>query len=684
MKLSDSVNLIKGIGTARASAFEKVGVYELRDFLRYFPRNYTDKSVVRLIADTSPMETCSILASVKTTPILSRLRGGLTTVRFNVADESGTCQITYFNQPYIKNKFKVGDTFFFYGKFEGNLISRKLTNPVADPASVEDTVPKNPVTPIYPLVSGLTQSAVKSAIKQVFLQAADEIKALPDAIPQELREKYGLMSYARALYTLHFPKTMAEVQQARRRMIFEELLTLQLGMLMMKGSRAKSTQCVCKNMDMAPFYSSLSFELTGAQRRCINEGLADMLSGRPMNRLVQGDVGSGKTMVAAALCYAAAKNGYQSVFMAPTEILATQHLKNMKERFAALGITVDILVGSMKKSEKTAALTALAEGKTDILIGTHAVLEDNVQFKRLGLVVCDEQHRFGVEQRSRAAIKGNSPHILVMSATPIPRTLALMIYGDLDLSVVDELPPGRKKTATHVVDESRRWQVDKFIEGKLEQGKQGYIICPMVEESELMDGLKDVVSFTKELSDKFKNASIGLIHGRMKGSEKEAQMALFRSGEMQILVSTTVIEVGVDVPNANFIVIENAERFGLSQLHQLRGRVGRGNEKAYCILVSGTNSTASTERLKAMEETSDGFELARRDLEMRGPGDFFGNRQSGLPQLDMASLAVDSRELHAAAEHAQRIFVQDPTLSKYPALRAQVEKLFASEKICFN
>ncbi len=683
MDLSASLNSIKGIGAARASAFEKVGVYELRDILRYFPRNYVDKSVVKRIADTQPFESCSVIASVKTAPVLNRLSRGLTVVKFNISDGSGTCNVTYFNQPYMKTKFRVGDTYCFYGRFEGNLISRRLTNPSADPASVEDDRPKNPIVPVYPLKSGLNQSAVKKAVDGVLDGMGRDILNLSDIIPQFIAERYKLGNYGRAIYALHRPKSMAEVNIARRRFIFEELLTLQLGMLMMKGTRERKTGCVCKNVDMASFYKTIPFELTGAQKRCISEGIGDMVSGAPMNRLVQGDVGSGKTAVAAALCYFAVQNGFQAMFMAPTEILAVQHYKTLKKQFSILGIEVGLLIGGMKKSEKNAALEAIASGKTQILIGTHAVLEDDVRFARLGLMICDEQHRFGVEQRSRAAVKGDRPHILVMSATPIPRTLALMMYGDLDLSVLDELPPGRKKTATHVVNEEKRWQVDKFIEGKLAQGKQGYIICPMVEESELTEGLKDVTSFTKELTEKFKGANIGLIHGKMTGKEKDAQMALFRSGEMQILVSTTVIEVGVDVPNANFIIIENAERFGLSQLHQLRGRVGRGSEKAYCILVSSSTADTAKERLKAMESTSDGFVLAKLDLEMRGPGDFLGNRQSGMPRLEMASLAVDSREFHAAAESAREIFTQDPRLENYPLLRESVLSLF-SEKICFN
>ncbi len=683
MDLLASINSIKGIGAARASAFEKVGVYELRDILRYFPRNYLDKSVVKRIADTEPFDSCTIIASVKTAPDLRRITGGRTVIKFKVADESGTCDITYFNQPYLKTKFRVGDTYSFYGKFEGNFVKRSLVNPAAEPASVEDGAPKTPIVPVYPLKSGLTQNAVKKAVDAVLDGLGKEILSLPDAIPAHIADRLKLVNYGRAVYALHRPKSMAEVNIARRRMIFEELLTLQLGMLMMKGSRARHTGCVCKAVDMKPYFDSLPFAPTNAQLRCIEQGIADMTSGAPMNRLVQGDVGSGKTAVAAALCYAAIKNGFQTVLLAPTEILATQHYDTLSRQLGGLGISVGLLVGGMKKSAKTALLEELASGKIQLLIGTHAVLEENVAFSRLGLVVCDEQHRFGVEQRSRAAVKGDSPHILVMSATPIPRTLALMMYSDLDLSVLDELPPGRKKTATHVVSEDGRGQVDRFIAGKLEQGKQGYIICPMVEESELTEGLKDVMSFKKELEQKFPNAKIGLVHGRMSGKEKEAQMSLFRSGEMHILVSTTVIEVGVDVPNATYIVIENAERFGLSQLHQLRGRVGRGSEKAYCILVSSSRAQNAIERLRAMESTTDGFELARLDLEMRGPGDFLGNRQSGIPRLEMASLAVDSRELAAAEQVARELFGEDAALTKYPALRAAVEKLF-SEKICFN
>lgn len=679
VELFAPVSLIKGIGPARAAALLRAGVSTAGDLLTYFPRAYEDRSVVKKISDTVPLESCTVIAAVITAPEVSRIRGGLVLLRFKISDGSGVCTVTYFNQSYLKTKFIKGETYSFYGRFEGNLITRSLANPAAERASPESEAPKSAIVPIYPLVKGLTQKSIISAVGAVLDSAAEEIK---EPLPPELLAARGLMARAEAIKKIHRPASVEEALAARNRLIFDELLSLQLGLFALKDSRRSRAGAPCRPIDLEEFVSSLPFKLTAAQRRCIDEGVGDLLSGIAMNRLVQGDVGSGKTAVAAALCWYAAKNGYQAGFLAPTEILARQHYENLMPLFGALGLRCGILTGGTRKAQREPILADLCAGEIDVMIGTHALLEEEVEFSRLGLIVCDEQHRFGVLQRAAATLKGDSPHTLVMSATPIPRTLALAIYGDLDVSVVDELPPGRQKTVTHLVGEEKRAQVERFIAGKLSEGRQGYIVCPLVEESELAAGLKDALGHADELKKKFSGYGISVIHGKLSAAKKAEEMEAFRTGQTRLLVATTVIEVGIDVKNATFMVIENAERFGLSQLHQLRGRVGRGSEKSYCILVSASKDPETNARLKAMTETSDGFELARIDLELRGPGDFFGSRQHGLPVLKIADMAGDSRQLYEAAQAAKEIIEADPSLSlpKHAVLKEHVEALFSPER----
>lgn len=675
--MATPLTAIKGIGAARAAAFEKLGITDAESLLFYYPKKYEDHSVVKKLESIMPYETCSAIASVITTPTVSRIRKGLDILRFTVSDGTAMCKVTYFNQAYLKNSFSKGSTFLFYGRFEGNMLNHTLTNPYFEKTDIEKNAASEPIKPIYPVSGGLTQKAVASAV-----ESALDMFETDEYMPEVMLAKYNLPSINTALNYVHRPRSMDEVKYGRNRLIFDELLCLSLGLFMRKGLAKKCTGAPCKNIDMQPFYDALPFDLTDAQARSINEAIYDMCDVSPMNRLVQGDVGSGKTAVASALCYFAIKNGWQSAIIAPTEILAKQHYQNVSELFGKFGMKTALLTGSTKKKERTEILEQLKEGRTDLLIATHALMTDDVEFAALGLLVCDEQHRFGVAQRSAASRKGSNPHVLVMSATPIPRTLALMIYGDLEISVIDSMPPGRQVTKTHLATEAQRGQINAFIRKKLAEGQQGYIICPLVEESDGLINVKNVIEHREKLQKQFPDVNIGLVHGKMKAADKDEEMRKFVSGETRILIATTVIEVGVDVKNANFMIIENAERFGLAQMHQLRGRVGRGNKQAYCIIVSDNKEPATLERLKIMESTSDGFEIAKKDLQLRGPGDFFGSRQHGLPMLRIADMAGDTIILHAAQQAAQELYRNDPLMVKKEnlKLKARVEQLFSVDK----
>ena len=578
-------------------------------------------------------------------------------------------EITFFNNPYVKDRLVEGETYLFYGKLSANFLKREMLSPEFYPI---ESCP--PIIPIYRQTQGLSSRMISNAVKHAFLLLPHDLR---DPIPAPLRTQQHLCPLRNALEQIHFPSNMEELREARHRMIFEELLVLQLGLLRMK-SRERERTSLCLTKDYTEeFYRLLPFTPTNAQKRAVQEAMADMTGGRPMNRLVQGDVGSGKTAVAAALCYNVVENGMQAALMAPTEILAHQHYETLSSILAPADIPIARLTGSLTASKKKKLAEQLQAGEIRLVIGTHALLSEGVTFQNLGLVVTDEQHRFGVAQRAALASKGNNPHLLVMSATPIPRTLALMIYGDLDLSVLDELPPGRQKIETYAIDSSKRTRAFHYMQKHIDQGLQCYIICPTIEEGN--NDMAAVLQYADKLRTEWMPGTrIGILHGRMKAREKESVMEDFASGQLDILVSTTVVEVGVDVPNAVVMLIENAERYGLSQLHQLRGRVGRGTHRSTCILLSDAQNDEALARLQVMCRTSNGFEIADEDLRLRGPGDFFGSRQHGLPDLKIADMAQDLETLKQAQEVARTILAQDFALEQpeHRGLRAEVNQLF--------
>ncbi len=671
-ELNGGIRFIKGIGEARAKALEKLDIHTLYDLVSYFPRDYEDRSAVKPIADVQDGENCCVKAVVATAPTLARIRKGMELVKFRIADESGAANVTFFNQSYVKRNIARGGVYTFYGRFSRMGLHIELTNPVYEKAD-GGGVNTGRIVPVYRLTSGISRNVLSNAIEQG-LKAADGL--LKGVLPDHIERKYGFISSQQAYRAIHFPKDMAEAACARRRLIFEELFTLACALGSMKSRNTERSGTVIPMPETEKYYSSLPFELTGAQKRAVGDILADMSSGRAMNRLVQGDVGSGKTVVAAAAVWAAVRAGYQSAFMAPTELLADQHYNTFTKLLAPFGVKTVLLKGSMTAKQKKEIRELIALGEAELVIGTHALLSENVVFKKLALAITDEQHRFGVRQRTALSEKSDDPHVLVMSATPIPRTLALIIYGDLDVSVIDELPPGRKTTETFAVSEDKRGRLNGFIRKTVSEGRQVYVVCPMIEENddlslhsaeEHFEQLRDVV---------FPDLRVALLHGKMRSAEKTDVMRRFAGGEIDILVSTTVIEVGVDVPNAVVMVIENAERFGLSQLHQLRGRVGRGADKSYCFLMRGSRGAESDERLRAMTRLSDGFKLSEEDLRLRGPGDFFGSRQHGMPEMKIASLADSLDVLSAAQDEAQKLLETDPELKKYPELEKRVKKLF--------
>ena len=671
--LNTDVRYVKGVGEARAKSLAKLGITDLKSLLAYFPRAYEDRRVVRRIAELTIGERACVTAMVAGAPKLSRIRKGLELVKLRVVDESAALELTYFNQLYLKNTFRVGESYTFYGTVEGTLLRRQMTNPVFEREGQHAVTGR--IVPVYPLTAGVGQSLLYRAVRQGLDEAADQLCEL---LPAELRAQHGLCDVRFAYENIHFPADDAALAAARRRLAFEELYFLTLGLRLLRARRAEVRGRTCANVDLTPFLDALPFTLTNAQTRAVDDVLRDLRGARPMNRLAQGDVGSGKTMVAAAAIYCAAKNGLQSALMAPTEILAEQHYRTLAPLLEELGVRCALLTASTKAKTRRSILEQLAAGEIDLAIGTHALLSPDVLYRDLGLVVTDEQHRFGVNQRAALGAKGEAPHLLVMSATPIPRTLALMIYGDLDVSVIDELPPGRRSIKTYAVPSSYHERIYAFVEKRLAEGRQAYVVCPMVEENgELPDERKAVTAYAEKLQrEAFPSRSVRFLHGKMKPKEKEAVMRDFAAGGIDVLVSTTVVEVGVDVPNAAVMVVENAECFGLSQLHQLRGRVGRGPWQSYCILVSDNRGEDNKTRLDAMCRTQSGFALAEEDLRLRGPGDFFGARQHGLPTLRVADLACDMALLHEAQGAAEALLASDPTLERRPALYARVRELF--------
>ena len=671
--LNTDVRYIKGIGEARAKSLKKLGITNLRELISYFPRTYEDRRAYRRIADAIPGETVCVRAIVASEPRLSRIRKGLDLVKLRVVDESAALELTYFNQAYLKNTFHTGDAYVFYGKVEGTLLRKQMTNPLFEREGANQITGR--IMPVYPLTAGVSQSLLSKSIRQGLDACADE---LPDVLPEQTRLAHQLCHVRYAYENVHFPADDESLAVARRRLVFEELYLLTLGLRLLRARRMDVQGPRCADVDLQPFYSSLPFSLTGAQQRAVDDCLRDMRSGRPMNRLCQGDVGSGKTMVAAAAIYCAAKSGLQSALMAPTEILAEQHYHTLAPLLENLGVRCALLTAATTAKTRRSILTQLASGDIALAIGTHALISPDVVYASLGLVVTDEQHRFGVGQRAALGAKGENPHLLVMSATPIPRTLALMIYGDLDVSLIDELPPGRQKIDTFAVPSSYHERIYAFLRKLVAEGRQAYIVCPMVgENDELPDERKAVTEYAEKLrTEVFPDLTVAPIHGKMKAKEKDAVMRAFSDGEIDILVSTTVIEVGVDVPNAAVMLIENAECFGLSQLHQLRGRVGRGKHKSYCILVSDHPGDETRARLQVMTQTNNGFTIAEEDLKLRGPGDFFGSRQHGLPALRVADLTCDMELMDEAQSEAQQLLAADPTLAAHGALLRRIHELF--------
>ena len=681
--LNTDVRYIKGIGEKKAQAFNKLGVFSLYDLISYFPRKYEDRSQYKPIALVMDGEQVCIRAIVADMPRLVRVRRGMELVKFRAVDESGVVDITYFNQNYVKDNISRGDCMVFFGKVEVNGSRRSMVNPVYEREGAEKGVTGR-IVPVYRLCAGLNQRTVMQSVRQGLNLCGDE---LPDILPEEVRERCKLVQARYAFENIHFPTDFEALELARRRLIFEELFVLACALGRMRGQRVNEGGIILPPSDLEEFWRSLPFSPTNAQRRAAAQAVADMGSGRVMSRLIQGDVGSGKTLVAAALIWFTWKGGYASAFMAPTEILAEQHFATLTAMLSPLGLRVGKLTGAMSAKEKRLAKEALKNGEFDLIVGTHALFSEDVEYSRLGLVVTDEQHRFGVSQRSALIGKGERPHVLVMSATPIPRTLALIIYGDLDVSVIDELPPGRQKVDTFTVDESYRQRLNGFIRKQVGEGRQVFVVCPMVEENEdLPVKLKSAQEHAKELALTFPELRVACVHGKMKAKDKDSIMASFAAGETDILVATTVIEVGVDVPNASLMIVENAERFGLSQLHQLRGRVGRGQHKSYCILVSNNDSEEVQARLKIMCRTNDGFKISEEDLRLRGPGDFFGSRQHGLPEMHVADLGADVNVLQKAQDEARRLLEQDPELSfpGHAALRERVDALFRLNAAGFN
>ena len=680
-ELFDNIQYIKGIGEKKAKCFEKLGVCTLYDLLSFFPRKYDDRSKLQQIAFTVNDEYACVEAVVATEPQLVRIRKGMELVKFSIADETGRANVTFFNQPYIRNYLHKGDEFVFYGRFEVKGTGRSLVNPLFESLDKDksESVTRR-IMPVYRLTSGLNQKTVVQSVKIALDSCAEFI---PELIPEELLKKRQLAHARYAYENIHFPADFHALEVARKRLIYEELFALSLTLQKMRGDRVKDQGIKMHVPDMTPFFAGLNFEPTTAQHRAISEAIEDMRSGNAMSRLVQGDVGSGKTLVAAALIYFAYKNGYSSAFMVPTEILADQHFNNLQKQLCPLGLKVEKLTGSTKN--KNAIKKRLADGDIDLIIGTHALISDDVNYAKLGLIVTDEQHRFGVEQRSALIKKGERPHVLVMSATPIPRTLSLIIYGELDCSVIDEMPPGRQTIDTFAVSSDYRQRLNAFIEKQCAEHHQVYVVCPMVEENEESSlNLVSAEEHTLELRKALPGLKIECVHGRMKPAEKDKIMSSFSRGEIDVLVSTTVIEVGVDVPNATLIIVENAERFGLSQLHQLRGRVGRGKDKSYCVLVSDSDGEDVKSRLSIMTKTNDGFKISEEDLRLRGPGDFFGNRQHGLPEMHIGSLGADAKVMDIAQQDAKDVLDSDPELKSYPDLRNRVQYILNNSNMTIN
>lgn len=665
------VRYLKGVGPKTAQRFEKLGILTLADLLCHYPRRYVDFTQPYSIAQAPAETECVVKAEVYAKLGGRMLPGGRQMERLTAGDGVSTLEVTWFNNPYAIKKLEIGQEYFFQGLLTGGMLRRQMVNPHVRTAA---QITAAPLEAVYPQTEGLSSTVIARCIQQLLPHA----ELLADPLPAEMRRKYRLPDKADAVRAIHCPASPEQAAAARRRLIYEELLVLQLGIGCMKSRGAADTGAPMRLIDPAPFWESLPFAPTGAQRRAVTEILADMSGQHAMNRLLQGDVGSGKTLVAAAAIWACIRSGYQAALLAPTEILATQHAESLNRMLAPFGMRVALLTGGMKAAARRTTLAAIRDDQADCVVGTHAILGGGVEFARLGLAVIDEQHRFGVRQRGMLAEKAVNPHLLVMSATPIPRTLGLLIYGDLDISLLDELPPGRTPVKTRAITGKKRADLYHFLDTEIGRGRQVYLVCPAIEDSPDA-ALKAVKGYYEQVAKPLlPNRRVGLMHGKLKPKEKAAVMQDFKEGKLDALVSTTVIEVGVDVPNASVMVIENAERYGLSALHQLRGRVGRGAAESWCFLVSDHEGEAVRQRLHFLCTTTDGFAVAQYDLENRGPGDFFGSRQHGLPSLQIADLMNDTRTLHAAQAEAADILAQDPQLTgpDHTLLRAQVQQMF--------
>ena len=665
------VRYLKGVGPKTAERFEKLGIVTLADLLCHYPRRYIDFTKPYSIAEAPADVECVVKAEVFAKPGGRILPGGRRMERITAGDDVSSLEITWFNNPYAAQKLQLGQEYYFQGIVTGGMLRRQMVNPQVRTA---EQITASPFEAVYPQTEGLSSNAIAKCVRQLLPHA----ELLPDPLPPEMLQKYRLLSKADAVRAIHCPATEEEAYAARRRLIYEELLVLQLGIGRMKNRGAAATGAPMPLADSAPFWASLPFSPTGAQRRAVSEILADMAGETSMNRLLQGDVGSGKTLVAAAAIWACIRAGYQAALLAPTEILAAQHAEGLNRMLAPFGMRVALLTGGMKAAAKRTTLAAIREDQADLVVGTHAILSEGVEFARLGLAVIDEQHRFGVRQRGMLAEKAVDPHLLVMSATPIPRTLGLLIYGDLDISILDELPPGRTPVKTRCITGKKRHDLYHFLDQEIGRGRQVYLVCPAIEDTP-DGGLNAVKTYYEDIAKALlPDRRVGLMHGKLKPKEKAAVMEDFKAGRLDALVSTTVIEVGVDVPNASVMVIENAERYGLSALHQLRGRVGRGAAESWCFLVSDNQSENVQKRLKFLCSTTDGFAVAQYDLETRGPGDFFGSRQHGLPTLQIADLMNDTRTLHAAQAEAVAMLAEDPLLEapEHALLEQQVQQMF--------
>ena len=679
------ITTLKGIGKTKANAFAKLGIYTTGDLLNFYPRRYEDRSAVKRICDVEDGESICVEAFISEQPQLARISKYLNLTKFRISDETGTAFVTCFNQNYLKNSLHYGEYYLFFGKAERKGTRLSFTNPVIEKLS-SDMKKTGRIVPVYRLVSGLKQNDVKKAVEEAMELCRDEIS---DCLPADILSEYALCTRAQAIQAIHMPDSLEDLAKARSRISFEEVFILSCCMESFKNLRQKECGEIIDRSSLEEFYSLLNFSPTPAQKRAVDECLKDMSCGTVMSRLLQGDVGSGKTLVAAALAWCVSKSGYCTAFMAPTEILAAQHFKSLSGMFTGTGMRLALLTGSTPAAERRKLREELKAGQIDIVIGTHALFSEDIEYSNLALTVTDEQHRFGVNQRASLINKNIHSHTLVMSATPIPRSMALIIYGDLDISILDEMPPGRQTIETRLVNESYRERLNGFIRKTVAEGHQVFIVCPKIEddaEEDQENTLKSAQEHCEALSARFPELSVACVHGKLKSAEKDMIMSGFSAGKIDVLVATTVIEVGVDVPNATLMVIENAERFGLSQLHQLRGRVGRGSSQSWCILVSDSTAENSLSRLKALCRTSDGLKIAEEDLKQRGPGEFFGNRQHGLPEIRCPEAFTDVNVLSNAKAAAAELLQADPELSRpeHYGIRKRVEDIIASSSSTLN